>query len=143
DYVPMQLASTVLGGGFSSRVNQNLREDKGYTYGASAYLAASRNGGRLQAGADVRNEVTGAALSEFFREFERLVDEPVPAQGLADTKRYVAGGYLPMIRQVDAATVQAMARKYWDPRQQSIVVVGDGGAIAGQLEPFGEFGPPR
>ena len=173
DYVPMQLASTVLGGGFSSRVNQNLREDKGYTYGASAYLAASRNGGRLQAGADVRNEVTGAALSEFFSEFERLADEPVPAQELEDTKRYVAGGYLitnqlqgavagslasnwmsglpadflgryvPMIRQVDAATVQAMARKYWDPRQQSIVVVGDGGAIAGQLEPFGEFGPPR
>lgn len=173
DYVPMQLAGTVLGGGFSSRVNQNLREDKGYTYGASAYLAASRDGGRVQAGADVRNEVTGAALSEFFKEFTRLGNEPVPAQELEDTKRYVAGGYLitnqlqgavanslasnwlaglpadflgryvPMIRKVDAAQVQAMARKYYAPERQSIVVVGDGKAIAPQLEAFGTFSAPE
>jgi zinc protease len=169
DYVPMQLAGTVLGGGFSSRVNQNLREDKGYTYGASAGLSAARNGGRVQAGADVRNEVTGAALAEFFKEFERLGSEPVPARELEDTKRYLAGGYLitnqlqaavagslannwvvglpadflgryvPMIRKVDAAQVQAMARKYYAPADQSIVVVGDGGAIEAQLAPFGTF----
>jgi zinc protease len=173
DYIALQLASTVLGGGFSSRVNQNLREDKGYTYGASAYLAASRNGGRVQAGADVRNEVTGAALSEFFKEFTRLGNEPVPAQELEDTKRYVAGGYLitnqlqgavanslasnwlvglpadflgryvPMIRKVDAAQVEAMARKYYAPERQSIVVVGDGKAIAPQLEAFGSFSAPE
>jgi len=169
DYVPMQLASTVLGGGFSSRVNQNLREEKGYTYGASAGLSASRAGGRVQGGADVRNEVTGAALKEFLHEFARLGDEPVPAQELEDTKRYVAGGYLignqlqgsvastlasnwlvglppeflgefvPKIRAVDAAQVQAMGRKYFDPRQQSIVVVGDGKAVAEQLKAYGEF----
>ena len=169
DYVPLQLASTVLGGGFSSRVMQNLREDKGYTYGASAYQAPSRNGGRMQAGADVRNEVTGAAIAEFFKEFERLASEPVPAQELEDNKRYVAGGYLisnqlqgavantlasnwinglpasflgqyvPKIRAVDAAQVQAMARKYWDPATQSIIVVGDGPAITAQLEPYGTF----
>jgi zinc protease len=169
DYVPMQLAGTVLGGGFSSRVNQNLREDKGYTYGASAGLQVSRVGGRVQAGADVRNEVTGAALKEFFGEFTRLGNEPVPAQELEDSKRYVAGGYLisnqlqgtvaatlannwliglpseflgeyvPKIRQVDAAQVQAMARKYYDPKQQSIIVVGDGKAIAEQLKPYGTF----
>jgi zinc protease len=82
DYVALQLAGTVLGGGFSSRVNQNLREDKGYTYGAGASLAASRHGGRVQGGADVRNEVTGAALSEFFKEFARLGSERVPVQEL-------------------------------------------------------------
>ena len=169
DYVPMQLAGTVLGGGFSSRVNQNLREDKGYTYGANANLAAARMGGHVQAGADVRNEVTGAALKEFFHEFERLGNEPVPAQELDDTKRYVAGGYLianqmqgavaatlannwlaglppeflgqyvPKIRAVDAAQVQAMARKYYAPERQSIVVVGDGKAVADQLVPYGTF----
>ncbi|TYT27454.1 insulinase family protein [Luteimonas viscosa] len=169
DYVPAILAGTVLGGGFSSRVNQNLREDKGYTYGASAGFAPSRVGGRVQAGADVRNEVTGASLKEFFAEFERLADEPVPEQELLDTKRYVAGGYLisnqlqgavaatlasnwlvglpsdflasyvPRIREVEAAQVQAIARRYFDPEQQSIVVVGDGPAIAEQLEPYGEF----
>ncbi|WP_202842875.1 M16 family metallopeptidase [Luteimonas saliphila] len=169
DYVPAILAGTVLGGGFSSRVNQNLREDKGYTYGASAGFAPSRAGGRVQAGADVRNEVTGASLKEFFSEFERLANEPVPEQELLDTKRYVAGGYLisnqlqgavaatlasnwlvglpsdflasyvPRIREVKAEQVQAIARKYFNPKDQSIVVVGDGPAIAEQLEPYGEF----
>ena len=159
----------MLGGGFSSRVNQNLREDKGYTYGASAYQSPSRNGGRVQAGADVRNEVTGAAIGELFKEFTRLAAEPVPAQELIDTKRYVAGGYLisnqlqgavagtlanywvgglpaeslgqyvPKIRAVDAAQVQAMARKYWAPDEQSIIVVGDAKAIASQLAPYGSF----
>lgn len=172
DYVPMQLAGTVLGGGFSSRVMQNLREDKGYTYGASAGLVALRNGGRVQGGADVRNEVTGAALKEFFHEFERLGSEPVPAQELEDTKRYVAGGYLisnqlqaavagtlanywlvglppeflgeyvPKIRAVDAAQVQAMAKKYYAPKDQSIIVVGDAKAVQEQLAPYGEFQSP-
>ena len=169
DYVPAILAGTVLGGGFSSRVNQNLREDKGYTYGASAGVSPARMGGRVQAGADVRNEVTGAALQEFFGEFRRLAEEPVPEQELLDTKRYVAGGYLisnqlqgavaatlasnwlvglppeflanyvPMVREVDAAQVQEIARKYFDPKDQSIIVVGDAAAVAGQLEPYGEF----
>ena len=169
DYVPAVLAGTVLGGGFSSRVNQNLREDKGYTYGASAGFAPARMGGRVQAGADVRNEVTGAALQEFFGEFKRLADEPVPEQELLDTKRYVAGGYLisnqlqgavaatlasnwlvglppeflanyvPLVREVDADQVRDIARKYFDPKDQSIIVVGDAAAIADQLKPFGEF----
>lgn len=169
DYIPAQLAGIVLGGGFSSRVMQNLREDKGYTYGARAGLAAARAGGRISAGADVRNEVTGAAIKEFFHEFDRLGTEPVPATELEDTKRYVAGGYLitnqmqgavaatlannwlsglpaeflgqyvPKIRAVDAAQVQAMAKKYYAPKDQSIIVVGDGKAVAEQLKPYGEF----
>ncbi|MDQ3288814.1 MAG: insulinase family protein [Pseudomonadota bacterium] len=169
DYVPMQLAGTVLGGSFSSRVMQNLREDKGYTYGARAGLSALREGGRVQAGADVRNEVTGAALKEFFHEFERLGTEPVQAQELEDTKRYVAGGYLignqmqasvaatlannwlvglppeflgeyvPKIRQVDAGQVTAMAQKYYAPADQSIIVVGDAAVVQEQLQPYGKF----
>ena len=173
DYVPAVLTGTVLGGGFSSRVNQNLREDKGYTYGASAGFAPSRVGGRIQAGADVRNEVTGAALEEFFKEFTRLAAEPVPEEELTDTKRYVAGGYLignqmqgsvaatlasnwlvglpsdylanyvPRIREVSAEQVQAIAKEYFDPKDQSIIVVGDAATIAGQLEPYGEFDVQR
>ena len=169
DYLPLQLAGTVLGGSFSSRLMQNLREDKGYTYGARGGLNALRAGGRVTASADVRNEVTGAALKEFVGEFARMGNEPVPAQELEDTKRYVAGGYLinnqmqgavastlasnwlaglpadflgqyvPRIRAVDAAQVQAMGRKYFDPKAMSIVVVGDPKAVAGQLKAFGAF----
>ena len=169
DYIPLQLANAVVGGGFSSRLMQNLREDKGYTYGARSSVSALREGGSITASADVRNEVTGASLKEFVAEYERLGSEPVSKRELDDTKRYVAGGYLisnqlqgavasmladnwlvglppeylgeyvPRIRAVDAAQVQAMARKYYDPKAQSIVVVGDAAAIAEQLEPYGDF----
>ena len=169
DYIPAQLTGTILGGGFSSRLMQNLREDKGYTYGAYGGSSALREGGRISAGADVRNEVTGAALKEFEGEFARLGGEPVGARELEDTKRYVAGGYLlsnqmqaavaqtlagywllglpsgflgeyvPKVRAVTAEQVQAMGRKYFDPKQQSIVVVGDGKQIDAQLAPYGRF----
>lgn len=169
DAIPLQLAGTVLGGSFSSRVMQNLREEKGYTYGARAGASVSAQGGHVSGAADVRNEVTGASLTEFFREYRRIGSEPVPASELDDTKRYVAGGYLianqlqgavastlasnwlvglppeylgeyvPRVRAVTAAEVQAMAAKYFAPERQSIVIVGDGGAISGQLAEWGEF----
>jgi zinc protease len=171
DYIPAQLAGTILGGGFSSRLMQNLREDKGYTYGAGGGITALRMGGRVRASADVRNEVTGAAIKEFVGELHRIGSEPVPAQELEDNKRYVAGGYLltnqiqaavtttlasnwllglpaeflgeyvPKIRAVTDEQVQAMGRKYFDPKRQSIVVVGDGKAVDAQLEPYGDFTP--
>ncbi|WP_295364176.1 pitrilysin family protein [Arenimonas sp.] len=168
DSVPLQLASTVLGGSFSSRLMQNLREDKGYTYGARLGQRSLAAGGALVSSADVRNEVTGAAVGEFFAEFERLAREPVPVAELEMNKRYVAGSYLisnqlqgsvagtlasnwlaglppeyigefvPRIREVTAEQVQAMGRKYFQPAQQSIVVVGDE-AVLDQLKPYGEF----
>lgn len=169
DYIPAQLAGTILGGGLSSRLMQNLREDKGYTYGARGGISVLRQGGRVSASADVRNEVTGAALKEFQSELARIGIEPVPAQELEDNKRYVAGGYLlsnqmqasvaqslasnwlvglpaeflgeyvPKVRAVDAAQVQAMGKKYYDPSQLSIIVVGDGKAIDAQLKDYGTF----
>ena len=169
DYVPLRLASTILGGGFSSRINQNLREDKGYTYGASAGSRSYRGGGGIVGGADVRNEVTGAALKEYFSEYERFGRDLVPEEEMAMNKRYVAGGYLinnqlqgsvagtlagnwlvglppeflgeyvPMIQKVSAGQVREMGRKYFDPKAQSIVVVGDSKAVGEQLKAYGEF----
>lgn len=168
DYVALRLTSTLLGGGFSSRLMQNLREDKGYTYGAGVGYRAQAAGGALVASADVRNEVTGKAIGEFFAEYKRIGDEPVSAAELDMNKRYVAGGYLisnqlqgavagtlannwlvglppeflgefvPKIREIDAETVQATGRKYFDPKAQSIVVVGDE-AVVEQLKDYGKF----
>jgi len=169
DYVPLRMTSTILGGGFSSRINQNLREEKGYTYGASAGARSYRKGGGIVGGADVRNEVTGASLKEFEAEYKRIGTDLVPEEELAMNKRYVAGGYLinnqlqgavagtlannwlvglpseflgqyvPMIQKVTAEQVRAMGKKYFDPAAQSIVVVGDGKAVAEQLKPYGNF----
>ncbi len=168
DQVPLRLASTIIGGGFSSRVNLNLREDKGYTYGASAGARMFREGGAIIGGADVRNEVSGKALGEFFKEYRKLGEELVSDDEMRMNKRYVAGTYLvtnqmqravagtlannwliglppeflgqyvPKIQQVTAEQVREIGRKYFDPASQSIVVVGDK-AIADQLKEFGEF----
>jgi predicted Zn-dependent peptidase len=182
DYVPLRLASTILGGGFSSRINQNLREDKGYTYGASAGARSYRKGGAIVGGADVRNDVTGPALKEYVSEYTRFGSELVPEEEMAMNKRYVAGGYLinnqlqgsvaatlasnwlvglppeflgqyvPMIQKVTAEQVREMGRKYFDPKTQSIVVVGDrnaavsdkadpayGKTVGEQLRGFGDY----
>jgi len=169
EQVPMRLASTILGGGFSSRVNINLREEKGYTYGASAGARMNRAGGAVMGGADVRNEVTGAALTEYLKEYKRIGSDLVPADEMTMNKRYVAGGYLinnqlqgavastlaqnwlvglppeflgqyvPLIQKVTPQQVREVSKKYFAPEAQSIVVVGDPAAVSSQLKPFGEF----
>ena len=126
-------------------------------------------GGRVPAGADVRNEVTGAAPEGVLAEIRRLAEDPAPEQEVLDNQRYVAGGYLignqmqasvaaslatnwlvglppeylgeyvPKVRAVTAEQVQAMAAKYFAPERQTIIVVGDGGAISEQLADWGEF----
>ena len=167
--IPAALANTILGGGFDSRLMRNLREDKGYTYGAGSSFGLRAKGGAFQAQADVRNEVTGAAIGEFFKEFEQMRTVTVDADELQRAKRFTAGTYLfqnqlqgavasalasnwvlgrpadYLSRYVDkanavtAAQVQAVAREFFDPKQQSIVVVGDA-AVVEQLKPYGAFG---
>ncbi|WP_426109770.1 M16 family metallopeptidase [Massilia sp. PWRC2] len=169
DFVPMRLASTIVGGGFSSRVNLNLREAKGYTYGASAGARVNRDGGSVIGGADVRNAVSGASLTEFFNEYKRLGTDLVSDEEMAMNKRYVAGGYLinnqmqravagtlasnwliglpaeflgqyvPLIQKVTPEQVRAIGKQYFAPEKQSIVVVGDPAQISEQLKAFGEF----
>ncbi|MEN4904735.1 pitrilysin family protein [Luteimonas sp. TWI1437] len=166
--IPAALANTILGGGFDSRLMRNLREDKGYTYGAGSSFGLRARGGAFQAQADVRNEVTGAAIGEFLAEFERMRARPVPEDELQRAKRFTAGTYLfqnqlqgavasalasnwllgrpadylsRYVEQANAVTaseVQAVARAFFDPARQSIVVVGDA-AVAGQLTAFGAF----
>jgi len=70
--VPLRLMNTILGGSFTSRLNQNLREGKGYTYGARSIMAMGPSAGYFVAQASVRADVTGASLVEFAREFARL-----------------------------------------------------------------------
>jgi predicted Zn-dependent peptidase len=67
-----QLLNTLLGGGFTSRLNQNLRERHGYTYGAGSGYLMSPFAGWFTASASVQAKVTGAALQEFLAEFARL-----------------------------------------------------------------------
>src|SRR6185295_2261510 len=91
DYFPMLLMHTVLGANASSRLFMNLREEKGYTYGAYTNLDARRTAGTFRATAEVRTPVTGDSLKEFFYELERIGNEPVSNKEIADAKSYLTG----------------------------------------------------
>ena len=166
DYFPTLLMNQILGGGASSRLFMNIREEKGYTYGAYTEFDVRRLSGSYGASAEVRSEVTGAALKEFFYEFEKIRNESVPAQELADAKSYLTGvfplrlvtqecltnqvlsieindlpkNYLQTYRDnINAVTieeVQQMANKYLKTEEMAIVVVGDGETVTEQIKEF-------
>jgi predicted Zn-dependent peptidase len=154
DYFPLQVLNTILGGSFSSRLNLNLREHHGYTYGAGSGFDMRVSAGPFVAGAAVQTDKTSESLKEFFNELNGIL-QPVPADELSRAKHYVAlrfpGGfettgdmsrkleeelvyhlpddyfaqYVPNIEAVTAADVQRVAQKYIDPKRFAVVVVGD------------------
>ena len=166
DYFPMLLMHTVLGANASSRLFMNLREHKGYTYGAYSSLDARRLAGTFRATAEVRTAVTGASLHEFFYELKRIRDEAVSAEEIANAKSYLSGvfpirietqdglidqlvnikmfdlpdDYLRTYRdQVNAVTVdeiQTVAQKYVTPEAAAIVIVGDAAEVTEQARPY-------
>ncbi|HEU4835391.1 MAG TPA: pitrilysin family protein [Pyrinomonadaceae bacterium] len=166
DYFPMMLMHTVLGATASSRLFMNLREDKGYTYGAYTNLDARRTAGTFRATAEVRTPVTGRSLKEFFYELERIGNEPVSEKEIADAKSYLTGvfpirletqeglsdqlvqnrmlelpnDYLETYRdQIQAVTIediQRVAKKYVKPDEAAVIVIGDGALITEQIAPY-------
>ena len=93
DYIALTVANRVLGGGSSGRLFQNIRERKGYTYGAYSSLSGGQWPGIWGANANVRTEVTEPAVAEFFKEFDRLQNELVPEEELTRVKRSILGSF--------------------------------------------------
>ena len=88
-----QLLNIVLGSGFNGRLFANLREDKGYTYGAYSSTNEDPIVGNFQAYASVRNEVTDSAVTEFMNELRTIADEPISDKELMDAKMQTAGSF--------------------------------------------------
>ena len=154
DYFPIQVLNTILGGSFTSRLNNNLREVHGYTYGAGSSFDMRGGAGPFFAAAGVQTDKTADALKEFFNELNAIL-KPVPAEELARAKNYVAlrfpsafettgdisrrledalvynlpddyfAKYVQNIQAVTAADVQRVAQKYIQPDHLAVVVVGD------------------
>ena len=89
DYAALETMNTLLGGSFTSRLNDNLREKKGYTYGASSRFDYRRAGGLFVAGAAVQTAVTGPALAEFLKELRAIANPPSLAEA-ARARDYLA-----------------------------------------------------
>ncbi len=168
DYVAMMVMNQVLGGGSTARLFNNLREDKGYTYGAYSSVAAGEYAGPWEASSEVRTEVTEGAMREFFHEFFRIREEKVPAAELDEKKRAVVARFalslespqtvlgfaitrkvygLPddywdtypaQISAVTAEDVQRVAKKYLSMDNIQIVAVGDESKIRPVLEKYGK-----
>jgi predicted Zn-dependent peptidase len=166
-----QVLNTILGGGvFNARLMQNLREDKGYTYGAYSSLDADRWCGSFSAGCSVRNAVTDSAVTEIMKEIANIRTAPVKADELALAKSYMAGSfarsledprtvarfalntylnklpedhyetYLNRLNAVTIADVQQAAERFLHPDSAVILVVGDKETVAKTLEPLANGG---
>src|SRR5262245_46871931 len=155
DFRPMQVMNLALGGLFSSRINMNLREQHGYTYGASSGFAFRRAPGPFQVASGIRTDVTGPAVGEIFKELSGMVEKPVSPDELTKAKDALANSlpgafessanavgnfsnvfiydlgldyYTKYAAQVNAVTtdqVLAMAKKYLVGDKMVVIAVGD------------------
>ncbi len=155
DYYALEVMNTILGGSFTSRLNQNLRETRGYTYGAGSGFNYRRLRGPFLATASVVTAKTDSSLIEFFKELRRIRDSVVPDEELAKARSYIALSlpnefettrgtaaqfldlvlndlpldwyrtYIERINAVTVADVQRVARGYINPDHFVVVVVGD------------------
>jgi zinc protease len=93
NYIPMVALNHVMGGGFSSRMNMNLREKHGYTYGAFSGLDLRPNAGAFRINSEVRTNATDSALVEALGEYKRITTEPVPATELQSMVNNLVSGF--------------------------------------------------
>jgi predicted Zn-dependent peptidase len=96
DYAGLKVLSTLLGGYFGSRLMKNIREEKGYTYGISAYLVSNEHAGYFVIGSEVGSEVCQKAMDEIFHEIRLLREKPVDKKELSLVKNYLLGSWLRM-----------------------------------------------
>jgi zinc protease len=167
DYVPLQVMNDVLGGSAAARLFMNLREDKGYTYGAYSRVQTQQYRGAIVANSEVRSEVTQGAVTEFFNEFRRIAGEAVTTEELQKAKRSMVAQfalsmerpvsvlnfaltserygfaddywdkYPDQIMAVTAGDVERVAKKYLDPGAIQIVAVADAAKVKPMLEKWG------
>jgi predicted Zn-dependent peptidase len=166
DEIRVRLLNTILGAYFNSRVNSNLREKHGWTYGASTRMSSDKLIGYFSAGASVRNGVTDSAIVEFLSELNRIKTEKVPPKELQMVKNVLTGQfsqslespetvarfalsaarfglpadyfeqYLTVLQSITADEVMLMARKYIKPDHAHIIVAGNQADVAEKLAQF-------
>ena len=164
DFRPMQVMNIALGGLFSSRINMNLREAHGYTYGASSGFSFRRAAGPFQVASGIRTDVTAPAVDEIFKELRGMVERPLTEDELTKAKDAMANSlpgafessanavgnfsnvfiydlgldyYTKYAAQVNAVTrdqTLTMAKKYLDPSKMVVIAVGDRAKIEAELK---------
>jgi zinc protease len=114
DYFPMIVANQILGGAGNARLFLNIRENKGYTYGAYSSVGARKQRGAFEAEAEVRTDVTAPSLEEFFYELDRIRNVKVTAKELADAKSYLTGSFQLGLESQTGLTSRLLERRLYD-----------------------------
>jgi len=164
DVLALELANAIVGGSFTSRLNQNLREQHGYSYGAGSGFAFGKGPGPFAARTSVQTDVTGKAVVEVFKELDRLVAEPLSdgelskgkallafqlveglqsvgatARGMADIFLFdlPVDEYRTYVGRLEALTpagVQGAVHRTLHPEQMTLAIAGDAKAVLPQLQ---------
>jgi zinc protease len=168
DFFPSLVLNRILGGQFSSRMNANLREKRGFTYGAWSSFSYGKQRGPFVAGSAVRTQNTGEAVGEMLKEIESIQREGITGEELGFAREGIEGGfalafespgqvisvlqnlvlydlpddyyakYLDNVRGVTREDVLRVAQRTLDTRAMSVVVVGDAATVRAQLESAGK-----
>ena len=168
DLPELGTVNSVLGGGMAGRLDANLREKHGFTYGSFSGFGAKKLGGAFSATAEVRNAVTGEAATEILNELKRISAEPIPESELALQRNLLVGNFLMSVenekrmgerlQEIDLYGLPAdfyktyagkiagltperaseLAKQYIDPSNLVIIAVGEAKEIVPQLEKFGK-----
>lgn len=130
DYIPVTVMNRILGGGPAGRLFLNLREEKGYTYGAYSSISATEFAGPWRATAEVRTPVTDGSMTEFMNEFNRIRDEKTSADELDQAQRSIVAVFALSLEQPAQVLSYATTRKiynlpddYWETYPAKVVAV--------------------
>lgn len=169
DYLATRVLAYILGGGFNSRLNMKLREEKGFTYGAGSSIGSDKLIANFTASTSVRTEVTDSALTEMIHEIRKIVQEGITEEELEEAKANLSGSfgrslenpstiasfainiaqynlpedyYSTYLQRLDDLTVEdidAATKKYIQPDNMHITIVGNSSAFEDKLVQFGEI----
>lgn len=167
EFYKANLMNFALGGAFNSRINLNLRENKGYTYGARSYFSGNQLSGTFTASAEVRANVTDKSIIEFIKELERFAEKGITDEELAfmrnsinqkDALKYETPmaklGFMAKILEYNLSPdyvakradivdkiskdeINALAKKHLNTQEMIIVVVGDRETLKPELSKLG------
>jgi len=167
DYIPASVMNTLLGGGFTSRINKNLREVNGFTYGAKSFFDWKKYSGDFAVETEVGNTLTAPAVKEMIFEINKMKDEYVTDDELTSIKNYLTGNfplqletpnaiaskvislkiydiekdyfntYISKVNEVTKEDVNNAAKKYLHPESLTIAIGGNPDEIKKDMEQFG------
>ncbi len=169
DFSTLMLLNSIFGGKFTSRINLNLREEHGFTYGAQSTFERRLGPGAFFIRTAVGNEVSGRAVEELLKEMRRIREEAVTQEELDDARSYMVGyfaasmqttgdllkrlenlamfdlpddyydHYSQMLTAIDRQALLSAAQKHLKPHRLAIIAAGPAQQLRSQLEPFGKI----